>query len=101
MKVNIYYGGRGLVDDPTIFVIDRMQKVLEELNNGNNELVAYVVINNDLDGDELKDSICDYVNAHKPEYMVPSYVVKLDAIPLNVNGKIDKNLGLELFIMTL
>ncbi len=32
MKVNIYYGGRGLVDDPTIFVIDQMQKVLEELN---------------------------------------------------------------------
>ena len=59
-------------------------------NNGNNELVAYVVINNDLDGDELKDSICGHVNAHKPEYMVPSYVVKLDAIPLNVNGKVDK-----------
>ena len=32
MKVNIYYGGRGLVDDPTIFVIDRIQQVLEELN---------------------------------------------------------------------
>lgn len=32
MKVNIYYGGRGLVDDPTIFVIDKMQGVLEELN---------------------------------------------------------------------
>ena len=60
------------------------------INNGNNELVAYVVINNDLDGDELKNSICNHVNAHKPEYMVPSYVVKLDAIPLNVNGKVDK-----------
>lgn len=32
MKVNIYYGGRGLVDDPTIFVINRIQAVLEELN---------------------------------------------------------------------
>jgi multimeric flavodoxin WrbA len=32
MKINIYYGGRGMVDDPTIFVIDRMQAVLEELN---------------------------------------------------------------------
>lgn len=32
MKVNIYYGGRGLMDDPTLFVIDRMQSVLEELN---------------------------------------------------------------------
>lgn len=32
MKVNIYYGGRGLMDDPTLFVIDKMQTVLEELN---------------------------------------------------------------------
>ena len=32
MKVNIYYGGRGLMDDPTLFVIDKMQGVLEELN---------------------------------------------------------------------
>lgn len=31
MKVNIYYGGRGLVDDPTIGVINRIQEVLEEL----------------------------------------------------------------------
>ncbi|MDO5402769.1 MAG: SCP2 sterol-binding domain-containing protein [Eubacteriales bacterium] len=32
MNINIYYGGRGLVDDPTIFVINRIQQVLEELN---------------------------------------------------------------------
>ena len=31
MKINIYYGGRGLMDDPTLFVINKMQEVLEEL----------------------------------------------------------------------
>ncbi len=31
MKINIYYGGRGLLDDPTLYVIDKMQSVLEEL----------------------------------------------------------------------
>ena len=31
MKVNIYYGGRGVLDDPTLYVIDKMQEVLEEL----------------------------------------------------------------------
>lgn len=31
MKVNIYYGGRGLMDDPTLFVINKMKEVLEEL----------------------------------------------------------------------
>lgn len=32
MKINIYYGGRGILDDPTLFVINRMQAVLTELN---------------------------------------------------------------------
>lgn len=31
MKVNIYYGGRGLIDDPALYVIGKMQEVLEEL----------------------------------------------------------------------
>lgn len=32
MKINLYYGGRGLIDDPTLYVIGVMQEVLEELN---------------------------------------------------------------------
>lgn len=32
MKINIYYGGRGLIDDPTLYVINKMQSVLEELH---------------------------------------------------------------------
>lgn len=32
MNINIYYGGRGLVDDPTIFAINKIQEVLNELN---------------------------------------------------------------------
>lgn len=32
MNINIYYGGRGLIGDPTLYVIDKMQEVLEELN---------------------------------------------------------------------
>ncbi len=31
MKVNVYYGGRGLLEDPTLFVLDRIIQVLEEL----------------------------------------------------------------------
>lgn len=31
MKVNIYYGGRGLIDDPTLYVMNKMQEVLDEL----------------------------------------------------------------------
>ena len=31
MRVNIYYGGRGVIDDPTIYVITRMEEALSEL----------------------------------------------------------------------
>ncbi len=47
MKVNIYYGGRGLMDDPTLYVISKMQEVLEELNVKVERFMLY----------ELKNSI--------------------------------------------
>lgn len=31
MRVNIYYGGRGLIEDPTIYVINKLTEVLTEL----------------------------------------------------------------------
>ena len=32
MKINIYYGGRGIIDDPTLFVVSQITTVLQELN---------------------------------------------------------------------
>lgn len=32
MKINIYYGGRGLIGDPTLYVVKKMIQVFEELN---------------------------------------------------------------------
>lgn len=32
MRVNIYYGGRGLIDDPTLFTMDKVAQVLDELH---------------------------------------------------------------------
>lgn len=31
LKVNVYYGGRGLLEDPSLYVLDRIIQVLEEL----------------------------------------------------------------------
>ena len=28
MKINVYYGGRGLLDDPTLYVLKKMEDVL-------------------------------------------------------------------------
>jgi putative sterol carrier protein len=32
LKINIYYGGRGIIGDPTLYVLGKMQQVLDELN---------------------------------------------------------------------
>lgn len=47
MKINIYYGGRGILDDPTLYVINKMQDVLNELNVNTERFNLY----------ELKNSI--------------------------------------------
>lgn len=31
MRINIYYGGRGIIEDPTIYVINKITEVLKEL----------------------------------------------------------------------
>jgi len=31
MKINIYYGGRGLIEDPTIYVMSKLTSVLQEI----------------------------------------------------------------------
>ena len=75
-----------------IHEIDFIQDVsVQTVKNGeNNEIVAYVVADTDKNDKQLSDFICEYVGKQKPDFMVPSFVVKLDAIPLNVNGKVDK-----------
>lgn len=55
-------------------------------NDGNNELVAYVVSSKK----DIFDEVCRFIGKNKPDYMIPSFIVELDNIPLNVNGKVDK-----------
>ena len=68
------------VDDVTV----------QTFQNGENyELVAYVV-SSELDDDELRNIVQGHVGEYKPDYMVPSFVIGVDVIPLTVNGKVDK-----------
>ena len=55
-------------------------------DNGTKELCAYIVAAEPL---ALSD-VQTYVSERKPDYMVPAFVVQLDSIPLNVNGKVDR-----------
>jgi amino acid adenylation domain-containing protein len=53
-------------------------------------IVAYVV-GDDLAGDSLDGgTVFAHLHAHLPGYMVPAFVVPVAAIPLNHNGKVDR-----------
>ena len=57
------------------------------LGGPSNELVAYLTCAPDLDIDRLRDRL----RTSLPDYMVPSYFVRMEKIPLNPNGKADRS----------
>jgi len=63
-----------------VVVIDRSQ------SNGRKYLCAYVVSDVDISVGELREHLSKTV----PDYMIPSYFLILDKIPLTANGKVDR-----------
>jgi acyl carrier protein len=54
---------------------------------GNKSLVAYIVTREEsLSNNQLRE----FLSSQLPEYMVPSVFIKLDALPLTANGKVDR-----------
>lgn len=58
----------------------------QDATNGSEYLCAYIVSSGFTDHQKLRD----YAALHLPDYMVPSIVVELPAMPLSSNGKIDR-----------
>lgn len=56
--------------------------------DGENQLVAYVLLKSDATVPTAKD-LQDYLLSHLPQYMVPGIFVRLTALPLSANGKVD------------
>lgn len=69
--------------------LDYVEDVTVQVTD-NNELVAYVVAD-DENGDVTQENIRSHVLKNKLDYMVPSFVIFLDEIPLTVNSKVDRN----------
>lgn len=69
--------------------------VLAKMNRiGQKDLICYVVPVKEFD----KNAVIDYLKLSLPEYMVPTFWVDLQELPLNINGKIDRKALLEIEI---
>ncbi|MDX6269055.1 MAG: hypothetical protein QOD28_278, partial [Acidobacteriota bacterium] len=53
-------------------------------HGGSDTLVAYVA------GDTEANELREHLTRHLPSYMVPQRIVRLDALPLTTNGKVDR-----------
>ncbi|OQP61100.1 hypothetical protein A3860_05110 [Niastella vici] len=64
---------------------------------GENELVAYMVIDQQADAPDLTATqLSAYINESLPTFMVPARYIKVDELPLTLNGKTDKRKLLRL-----
>jgi amino acid adenylation domain-containing protein len=72
----------GYYDSPikNVVILDK------ENDRGDKYLVAYIVAEEELNGGELRK----YLEKKLPDYMIPSFFVQLEKIPLTLNGKVDR-----------
>ena len=60
----------------------------KEDESGDKCLCAYIVVSEDIAVSEVQR----YLSQNLPNYMIPSYIVKLENMPLNPSGKVDREL---------
>lgn len=66
--------------------------IARSLPSGGQSINAYITANEKIDISQLNQ----FIESRKPYYMVPEATMQIDAIPLTVNGKVDKRKLLEI-----
>ncbi|UCH93464.1 MAG: amino acid adenylation domain-containing protein [Candidatus Aminicenantes bacterium] len=57
---------------------------------GDRYICAYIVNLNGVCADGIEEELKEFLSGKLPGYMIPSYFVSLEKIPLNPNGKVDR-----------
>jgi amino acid adenylation domain-containing protein len=70
-----------------VVIVRTLLKASHPGENVNNYLCAYIVSNHEIVVLELKE----YLARQLPDYMVPSYIIPMEKLPLTANGKIDRH----------
>jgi hypothetical protein len=61
--------------------------IARDREQGDKQLVAYITQDAEVSADEVRA----HLRSELPEYMIPAAIVALDELPLNRNGKIDRD----------
>ena len=72
-----------------ILKLDRVKEtavLAREDPTGSHYLCAYVVASEELLASDLRD----YLSVNLPDYMIPSYFISMEKLPLTANGKLDR-----------
>lgn len=88
VKVNGYRIEVEEIEKITLGIEEVNQAVVVTRKNKDNlyELVLYVVSNENISTDDVKD----YLIKKIPRYMIPSRIIKIDDLKLTINGKVDR-----------
>lgn len=88
VKIRGYRIELGEIENAILLYSENLKQVIVESKEVNQEkvLIAYLVSNADLDKADLKK----FLQEKSPDYMVPSFYVQLEKLPLSPNGKVDR-----------
>ncbi len=89
VKIRGYRIELGEIETSLLQFSSNLKQVVVQVKdvNGEKVLVAYYVSDIEIDKIEIRN----YLQTKLPEYMIPSFYVLLDFIPLTPNGKTDRN----------